>query len=343
MKKHPRVSVTTKTDDESISIYRNPQQQQSRRTSFGICDQNTNLDDIIDRLLQAPTNLSGANLHEYEISYVCILAREILLAQPSLLELEAPVNVLGDIHGQYHNLLKYFNSTGHPPLTKYLFLGDYVDRGKKSIETLTLLLAYKARYPDSFFLLRGNHESSSLNLVYGFYDECKRRYTIKLWRTFVDCYNCLPLAAIIDKSIFCCHGGLSPSLFDMDQLRNIERPCDVPETGIICDVLWSDPDTARIGWGNNERGVSFTFGADVVSAFLLRHGFTLICRAHQVVEDGYEFFAKRQLLTIFSAPNYCGEFDNAGAMLCIDKNLLCTFRIQKPFKKHHPQSQEKKI
>lgn len=134
------------------------------------------------------------------------------------------------------------------------------------------------------------------------------RYNIKLWKTFTDCFNCLPVAAIVDEKIFCCHGGLSPDLQSMEQIRRIMRPTDVPDQGLLCDLLWSDPDKDTTGWGENDRGVSFTFGIEVVAKFLHKHDFDLICRAHQVVEDGYEFFAKRQLVTLFSAPNYCGKF-----------------------------------
>uniref|UniRef100_A0A8C2WPL4 Serine/threonine-protein phosphatase n=1 Tax=Cyclopterus lumpus TaxID=8103 RepID=A0A8C2WPL4_CYCLU len=198
------------------------------------------------------------------------------------------------------------------------------------LETICLLLAYKIKYPENFFLLRGNHECASINRIYGFYDECKRRYNIKLWKTFTDCFNCLPVAAIVDEKIFCCHGGLSPDLQSMEQVRRVMRPTDVPDQGLLCDLLWADPDKDVLGWGENDRGVSFTFGADVVTKFLHKHDMDLICRAHQVVEDGYEFFAKRQLVTLFSAPNYCGEFDNAGAMMSVDETLMCSFQILKP-------------
>nr|CAH7766843.1 unnamed protein product [Callosobruchus chinensis] len=162
---------------------------------------------------------------------------------------------------------------------------------------------------------------------------CNLRFNIKLWKTFTDCFNCLPVTAIIDEKIFCCHGGLSPDLQGMEQIRRIMRPTDVPDSGLLCDLLWSDPDKDVQGWGENDRGVSFTFGADVVSKFLSRHDLDLICRAHQVVEDGYEFFAKRQLVTLFSAPNYCGEFDNAGGMMSVDETLMCSFQILKPAEK----------
>ncbi|XP_033000506.1 serine/threonine-protein phosphatase PP1-beta catalytic subunit isoform X3 [Lacerta agilis] len=221
---------------------------------------------------------------EAEVRGLCIKSREIFLSQPILLELEAPLKICGDIHGQYTDLLRLFEYGGFPPEANYLFLGDYVDRGKQSLETICLLLAYKIKYPENFFLLRGNHECASINRIYGFYDECKRRFNIKLWKTFTDCFNCLPIAAIVDEKIFCCHGGLSPDLQSMEQIRRIMRPTDVPDTGLLCDLLWSDPDKDVQGWGENDRGVSFTFGADVVSKFLNRHDLDLICRAHQILK-----------------------------------------------------------
>ena len=135
--------------------------------------------------------------------------------------------ICGDIHGQYYDLLRLFEYGGFPPEANYLFLGDYVDRGKQSLETICLLLAYKIKYPENFFVLRGNHECASINRIYGFYDECKRRYNIKLWKTFTDCFNCLPIAAIIDEKIFTMHGGLSPDLNSMEQIRRVMRPTDV--------------------------------------------------------------------------------------------------------------------
>ncbi|XP_059668188.1 serine/threonine-protein phosphatase PP1-like [Cornus florida] len=291
------------------------------------------VDEIIERLLEG-RKIRGKKIQltETEIRQLCMMAKDIFLSQPNLLELEAPINVCGDIHGQYSDLLRLFESGGFPPDANYLFLGDYVDRGKQSIESICLLLAYKIKFPDNFFLLRGNHECASINRIYGFYDECKRRFTVRLWRTFTDCFNCLPVAAVIDDKILCMHGGLSPEMESLDQIRVIERPIDVPDQGLLCDLLWSDPDRDITGWGENDRGVSFTFGPDKVAEFLKQHDLDLICRAHQVVEDGYEFFANRQLVTIFSAPNYCGEFNNAGALMTVDESLLCSFQIIKPWK-----------
>ncbi|QCE07466.1 protein phosphatase 1 [Vigna unguiculata] len=289
------------------------------------------LDDIINRLLEVRGRPGKqVQLSESEIRQLCAASREIFLQQPNLLELEAPIKICGDVHGQYSDLLRLFEYGGLPPEANYLFLGDYVDRGKQSLETICLLLAYKIKYPENFFLLRGNHECASINRIYGFYDECKRRFNVRLWKTFTECFNCLPVAALIDEKILCMHGGLSPDLHNLDQIRNLLRPTDVPDTGLLCDLLWSDPSKEVQGWGMNDRGVSYTFGADKVSEFLQKHDLDLICRAHQVVEDGYEFFANRQLVTIFSAPNYCGEFDNAGAMMSVDETLMCSFQILKP-------------
>jgi len=293
------------------------------------------VDKIIEKLLQVKGAKPGkkVNLTENEVQSLVVAAKEVFLSQPTLLELEAPIKICGDIHGQYFDLIRLFEYGGFPPEANYLFLGDYVDRGQQSVETICLLLAYKVKYPENFFMLRGNHECSSINRLYGFYDECKRRYNFKVWKTFGDCFNCLPVAAIIDDKIICMHGGLSPDLTNLEQITRIMRPTEVPDEGLLCDLLWSDPDVETNGWADSERGVSYTYGSEVVSSFLKKHELDLICRAHQVVEDGYEFFAKRQLVTVFSAPNYCGEFDNSAALMSVDENLICSFQILKPAEK----------
>ncbi|KAL9271281.1 Serine/threonine-protein phosphatase PP1 isozyme 2-like protein [Drosera capensis] len=269
------------------------------------------LDDVINRLLEfrntaAARQGGGAvrqmQLSDFEILQLCSASRDIFLQQPNLLELGAPIKICGDIHGQYSDLLRLFECGGFPPEAKYLFLGDYVDRGKQSLETICLLFAYKIKYPENFFLLRGNHECASINRIYGFYDE------------------------FIDDKILCVHGGLSPDLTSVDQIRKIPRPTDVPDSGLLCDLLWSDPSRYIKGWGLTDRVVSYTFGADKVVEFLMKNDMDLVCRAHQVVEDGYDFFAEKQLVTVFSA----GDFDNAGAMMSVYENLMCSFQILKP-------------
>uniref|UniRef100_A0A5K3FRF5 Serine/threonine-protein phosphatase n=1 Tax=Mesocestoides corti TaxID=53468 RepID=A0A5K3FRF5_MESCO len=256
-----------------------------------------------------------------EMTSICRSVRMLFLSQPGLLDLGGPIKICGDIHGQYSDLLHIFELCGLPDTVNYLFLGDYVDRGKQSLETISLLFCYKLRYPTRFFLLRGNHESQAITRIYGFFEECKRRYSVKLWRTFIDAFTCMPVCAIIENQIFCCHGGLSPemltpeltSLGDLKRkIREIVRPCEVPD----CEA--QEPH----GWEPSERGVSYMFGPDVIDRFLERFNLDLICRAHQVVEDGYEFYANRSLVTIFSAPNYCGEFDNAAAVFCLSRVTL---------------------
>jgi serine/threonine-protein phosphatase PP1 catalytic subunit len=292
------------------------------------------VDDIVEKCLEPLGQKPGKmiNIPENSLKTLCNSVRDLLLTQPALLEVEAPLKICGDIHGQYHDLLRMFEYGGFPPESNYLFLGDYVDRGKQSLETITLLFSYKLKYPENFFLLRGNHECASITRIYGFYDECKRRHSIKLWKQFCDVFNCLPVCSVVDEKIICMHGGLSPEMTNFEQFKRLCRPTDVPDTGIICDLLWADPDKDITGWADNDRGVSFIFGPDVVQNFLTKWDMDLVCRAHQVVEDGYEFFANRQLITIFSAPNYCGEFDNAGAMMSIDETLMCSFKVLKPVK-----------
>ncbi|KAF7885769.1 uncharacterized protein EAF02_004278 [Botrytis sinoallii] len=303
------------------------------------------LDDYISRLLDAGyqgKSTKGVCLKSAEINSICLRAREIVLEQPPLIELEAPVKIVGDIHGQYSDLIRMFEMCGFPPSSNFLFLGDYVDRGKQSLETILLLLCYKIKYPENFFLLRGNHECANVTRVYGFYDECKRRANVKVWKTFVDVFNCLPIAAIVAGKIFCVHGGLSPALSHMDDIRNIARPTDVPDYGLLNDLLWSDPADQEADWEQSERGVSYSFGKKVIQEFLLRHDFDLVCRAHMVVEDGYEFFEGRVLVTVFSAPNYCGEFDNYGAVMSVSTELLCSFELLKPLDSSALKSQMKK-
>ncbi|KAF9981160.1 hypothetical protein BGZ65_004252 [Modicella reniformis] len=291
------------------------------------------IDDMISRLLDAGYSgkiSKNVCLKNSEILMICQMAGEIFLSQPTLIELNAPVKIVGDIHGQYTDLLRLFEMCGFPPSANFLFLGDYVDRGKMSLETILLLFCYKIKYPENFFLLRGNHECANVTRVYGFYDECKRRASIKMWKTFVDTFNCLPLAAIVANKIFCVHGGLSPSLVSMDDIRAIRRPTDVPDYGLLNDLLWSDPSDTALDWEDNERGVSYCFGRSIIQKFLNKHDFDLVCRAHMVVEDGYEFFNDRTLVTVFSAPNYCGEFDNYGAVMSVNEDLLCSFELLKP-------------
>ena len=270
------------------------------------------------------------NLELSDIEKLCFLARNTFMKQPMLAETTAPLIICGDTHGQFYDLLKIFEVCGFPPNKRYLFLGDYVDRADQSIETICLLLCYKIKYPTDFYLLRGNHEDSSINRIYGFYDECKRRYTPRLWKTFAGVFNCMPVAALVEQQILCMHGGISPELYDIQQINKLERPSSTPDYGLMCDLMWADPDPDVSGWAESDRGVSYVFGYQVIKEFNKQFDLSLIVRGHQVVEDGYEFHANRNLVTIFSAPNYCGEFDNAGGIMTIDEEMVCSFKIIKP-------------
>ncbi|KAI8992029.1 Metallo-dependent phosphatase-like protein [Mycotypha africana] len=306
-----------------------------------------NVDSCIERLSAVGLKRSIKRqlcLSQSEVIILCQYCFDLFLSQPALLELEAGVKIVGDIHGQYYDLMRLFQMSGFPPSANYLFLGDYVDRGMYSLETILLLLCFKLKYPNNFFLLRGNHESADVTRVYGFYDECKRRFNggVKIWRHFVDVFNSMPIAAVVGGRIFCVHGGLSPYLNSMQQINSIQRPIDIPEEGLLNDLLWSDPSDAFSDWSENDRGVSVCFGARNVDQFLNRFDLDLICRAHMVVEDGYEFFNNRKLVTIFSAPNYCGDFDNYGAVMTIAPDLLCSFELLPPEDKLMTEEQKQK-
>ncbi|CEP16900.1 hypothetical protein [Parasitella parasitica] len=299
----------------------------------------------IERLLVASQHKhigKSLCLNLKEVIAICRSARERFLEQPALLELEPGVKIVGDIHGQYHDLIRIFKMSGYPPDSNYLFLGDYVDRGLYSLETILLLLCFKIEYSENFFLLRGNHESADVTRVYGFYDECKRRMNVKIWRHFVDVFNTMPIAAVVGRRIFCVHGGLSPSMQSMEQIKRIHRPVEIPEYGLLNDLLWSDPSDVSLDWSENDRGVSVCFGAKNVDEFLAQYDLDLVCRAHMVVEDGYEFFNQRKLVTLFSAPNYCGEFDNYGAVMTISEKLLCSFELLAPKEKVVTEEQNQK-
>ena len=266
-------------------------------------------------------------LSKDELKYLCIKSMEIFMQESSFLELTAPIIICGDIHGQYRDLIRLFDFGGSPQKKQYLFLGDYVDRGKNSIECIALLLAYKVKYPKNIYLLRGNHESEMINRTYGFFDECRRRYNLRTWKIFSDCFNWLPIAALVNERILCMHGGISPDLQSLNNIKQIVRPTEVPDKGLLCDLLWSDPEKGAEDWASNSRGISVLFNENLVEKALDELDIDLICRAHQVVEEGYEFFAQRKLVTVFSAPNYCGEFDNSGAFMIVNKDLMCGFKV----------------
>ena len=170
-------------------------------------------------------------------------AKEILQQESNVQPVNAPVTVCGDIHGQFYDLAELFRIGGACPETNYLFMGDYVDRGYYSLETVTLLVALKVRYRNRITILRGNHESRQITQVYGFYDESLRKYgNANVWKHFTDTFDFLPMTAVVAGRIFCLHGGLSPSIDTLDHARDLDRVQEVPHEGPMCDLVWSDPD-----------------------------------------------------------------------------------------------------
>jgi len=266
-------------------------------------------------------------LPELDLKHLCEYVQELMLEESTVQPVQAPVTICGDIHGQFHDLLELFNCGGACPETSYIFMGDFVDRGYNSVETMTLLLLLKARWPHRITLLRGNHESRQITQVYGFYDECLRKYgSVNVWRYCTEIFDYLSLSSLIEDKIFCVHGGLSPSINTLDQIRVIDRKQEVPHDGAMCDLMWSDPEDID-GWGLSPRGAGYLFGGDVVAQFSSTNSIDLIARAHQLVMEGYKHMFNDTLVTVWSAPNYCYRCGNVAAILELDEHLNKNFKI----------------
>jgi diadenosine tetraphosphatase ApaH/serine/threonine PP2A family protein phosphatase len=273
---------------------------------------------------------------------------KIVQDQPMVLKVEAPVKVFGDIHGQYQDLMRFFDLFSAPIQgpggdidgLDYIFLGDYVDRGTHSLETICLLMALKIKFPNQIHLLRGNHEDRWINSVFGFQTElCERlRDDIDnpaIFTKFNDFFDYLPLAAIINDEVLCLHGGIGSSINSLSDIEKIQRPLEVihevsnSDQQLVVDILWSDPTDSDIETGiqaNSTRdptgvGNIVKFGPDRVEEFLKGNNLSLILRAHECVMDGFERFAGGSLITVFSATDYCGKHKNAGAILILGKDF----------------------
>lgn len=262
------------------------------------------MDQIIDQLMKCQL------LTEAEVKDLCLRVKEVLKNESNVAAVRAPVTICGDVHGQLNDLMELFNIAGKLPDVNFLFLGDYVDRGYYGIETVSLLFALKVRYPDRLTLLRGNHESRQITQVYGFYDECLRKYgNTNVWKYFTDTFDFLPLTALVENQIFCLHGGLSPTIDSLDHIRQINRFQEVPINGAMCDLLWSDPQE-QSGWIVSFRGAGYNFGPDISEQFNHTNGLRMIARAHQLIAEGYKQAHSGHVVTIFSAPNYCYKCGN---------------------------------
>lgn len=263
---------------------------------------------------------AGECISELNMKRLCLSVSELLVEESNVQPVCSPVTIVGDIHGQFYDLLNLLSPEigGSPPDTSYIFMGDFVDRGHNSVETLSLLLCLKLKYPGHVTLLRGNHESRQITQVYGFYDECLRKYgNASVWRYCTQCFDTFTLAAIVDSQVLCVHGGLSPDVRTLDQIRAIDRQQEIPHEGAFCDLVWSDPEDISVPWQISPRGAGFLFGARVTEEFNSVNKLSLIARAHQLVMEGKKYHFDNSLVTVWSAPNYCYRCGNVAAILTI--------------------------
>ncbi|GME72873.1 hypothetical protein B5S28_g2030 [[Candida] boidinii] len=275
------------------------------------CNDLFDLDQCLEKLYK------GQLLSEPIVDQLCFKLKELLIKESNIVHIQTPVTVVGDIHGQFYDLLEIFKIGGFPPNTNYLFLGDYVDRGYHSIETITLLIVLKLKYPNRINLIRGNHESRQITTNYGFYTECLTKYGSgsKIWSILTDLFDYLILSAIIDNQLFCVHGGLSPNVQTIDSILVIDRFKEIPHDGPMADLVWSDPDLELLNFRISSRGAGYQFGVNVVNKFLTINKFERIYRAHQLCNEGYQTFWKGKVNTVWSAPNYCYRCGNKASIL----------------------------
>jgi len=264
-------------------------------------------------------------IHKRYAARLLIGMKRYLETQPSLLEIPLPetrITVCGDTHGQYYDVLNIFEINGYPSSTNpYLFNGDYVDRGSFSLEVVMTYFLFKLACPDSIYLLRGNHETKNMNKIYGFEGEVRHKYDDKIFDLFLEVFCHLPLAATIGGQVFVTHGGL-PTEGDvtLEDIRNVPRGCEPPQSGLMSDLIWSDPQPFN-GRSPSKRGVGYSFGPDITQAFLKRNNLKLLVRSHEVKDEGYLVEHGGKTITIFSAPNYCDSMGNKGAFIHFDKTM----------------------
>ena len=243
----------------------------------------------------------------------------VLQQKEALLELDAPVYILGDIHGNIFDLLRLLIYTDVPPKTRLVFLGDYVDRGEFSIEVITLLFAFGVAFPDHMILLRGNHEFEHVNQTYGFYDECiTQRGSQSLYQSVNRVFQWLPFAAVVGGKFFCVHGGLSPALTSLKQIKAIQRPMEIYDGDLVCDLVWSDPQqTGEQEYVRSQRGSGVLFGPPAIAKFLKETNLSYIVRGHECVTLGVQKFGET-LYTVFSSSNYEDGGNNRAGLMFID-------------------------
>ena len=284
-----------------------------------------------ESLLEIPENMINEigtkiplpTISENLIKDLCDLTLTVFKSKKTLVEVEAPIYIVGDIHGNIFDLLRILIYAKTPPTSRLLFLGDYVDRGQYSVEVISLLFALQCAYPDNITLLRGNHEFAHVNQAYGFYEEVLRQFGSPcVWKIVNDVFKYMPLAAIVSHSIFCVHGGLSPTLTDPHILEQFERPIETYENDLIGDILWSDPSYTDKDYDRSTRGSGVAFGVQAVAKFLRDSRLDCIVRAHQCVPLGILKFANGGLYTVFSSSNYEEHGTNRCGLIYVSKEKV---------------------
>jgi len=260
------------------------------------------------------------------VAIIVLRTINLLKTQPNCVNVSVEdgneITICGDVHGQYYDLLNIFNMNGYPSDTNpYIFNGDFVDRGSWSVECAIILFACKVAYPDNFYMSRGNHETKSINKIYGFKGECDSKFKVQeMYELFSEAFQWLPLCHSINNEVFCVHGGLPSNdgqgILDINELKRYSEPTDLQTADqiLLNDLLWADPrpDPGRVP---SPRGVSSHFGPDVTERFLEQNGLKYIIRSHEVKDDGYEVMHGGKVITVFSAPNYCDMVNNKGAFI----------------------------
>jgi len=279
-----------------------------------------NLDKCIEQLLRCEM-LSESNVKE-----ICDKMKDQMIEESNIASVKSPVTIVGDLHAQFYDMLEIFNVGGKIPDTNYLFMGNYIDRGFFSVETISLLVCFKLKYPNRITLLRGNHECRNISQIYGFYSECIRKYgSTSVWKYFTDLFDYFPISALVDDRIFIVHGGLSQYLVTLDNIRVVDRFMEIPTTmdAPLTELLWSDPTTdseIKEFAANTGRGAGCLFGQDSVQRFLRVNKLEHIVRGHQLCMDGYQTLFNNKLSTVWSAPNFCGRSGNVASILEVSES-----------------------
>ena len=273
-------------------------------------------------------------LDKADILQIISIFTNIVKSENNIVKIQDPVITVGDIHGQYYDLLKLIEKGGDPTKTKYVFLGDYVDRGSFSIECVLYLMSLKINFKSTIYMLRGNHECRQLTSYFNFKLECEVKYDLEVYDKIMDAFDCLPLVCVINEKFIAVHGGISPKLTYINEINKFNRFDEPPKEGPLCDVLWADPvdkdaDAMKIEWEpNSTRGCSFIFGAKAAIPFLNRNNCLTVIRGHEVQLEGFKMSKWNtqiefpSIITVFSAPNYCDVYNNKGAFVKFLNNSI---------------------